>query len=68
MTPQKKIVIEIDEDGNVSVDGKNFVGTECGKFIKEVQDALGQTVSSKDKPEYRQRQTTTRRNLQRGGR
>lgn len=68
MRRQKKIIVEIDEEGNASIDGQGFQGPECGHFIGEVESALGQKVSQKDKPEYRQRRTTNNRNLQRGGR
>lgn len=51
----KSIIIEIDENGNCSVSGKNFVGVECEKFIKEIQISLGSTLQSKKLPEYNQR-------------
>ena len=68
MREQKQIIIDIDSDGNCSIDGKGFVGPECGHFLNEIQESLGVQISQKDKPEYRQRQTTSTRNLQRGGR
>ncbi len=52
---RKKCVIEIDEDGNCSIEGKGFVGPECHKFIGEIENDLGERVSSTNKPEYRQR-------------
>jgi hypothetical protein len=64
--PQKKIVVEIDEEGNCSIDGKGFVGTECDKFMGEIEDALGATISTKDKPERRQRAANRSRNRERG--
>lgn len=68
MRGQKQIIIDIDSDGNCSIDGQNFQGTECSHFIDEIQKSLGTQTSQYDKPEYRQRQTTTNRNLQREGR
>ena len=68
MVPQKKIVIDIDKEGNTSIDGKGFVGTECSHFLEEIESSLGQRTSVKNKPEYRQRRTIVTRNLQRGGR
>ena len=68
MTPQKKIVIDIDEEGNCSIDGEGFVGPECANFIGEVEKALGTRTSQKNKPAYCQRAATRNRNLQRGGR
>lgn len=68
MRIQKQIVIDIDSEGNCSIDGQSFQGTECSHFINEIQESLGQQISIKDKPEYKQRRTTSNRNLQRGGR
>lgn len=68
MRSQKKIVVEIDAEGNCSIDGEGFVGTECSHFLREIEEALGQTITQTDKPEYQQRQTSQEKNLQRGGR
>ena len=68
MRGQKQIIIDIDIEGNCSIDGEGFVGPECGHFLGEIQEALGERVSQKDKPEYRQRRTTSVRNRQIGGR
>lgn len=65
---QKQIVIDIDSDGNCSVDGEGFIGPECKHFINEIEEALGTRISQKDKPEYSQRRTIGNRNLQREGR
>lgn len=68
MRSQKKIIIDIDEEGHCSIDGEGFVGPSCSYFISEIEESLGKSISSKNKPEYKQRQTSTRRNLQKGGR
>jgi hypothetical protein len=68
MRGQKKIVIDIDPEGNCSIDGEGFVGTECAHFLEEIEEALGQKISQTNKPEYRQRETTRGRNIQKGGR
>lgn len=68
MRNQKKIVIEIDEEGNCSIDGQGFIGTECDHFISEIEEALGTQTSCKDKEEYSQRTTNRNRNVQRSGR
>lgn len=68
MRGQKQIIIDIDPEGNCSIDGEGFVGTECAHFLGEIEEALGKRISQRDKPEYRQRQTTGNRNLQRGER
>jgi len=48
----KKIVVDISETGNVSIEGNNFVGPECDHFIKEIADSIGKTVSSTKKKEF----------------
>ena len=64
---RKRIVIDVDEKGNCSIEGQGFVGPECEKHIKEVEQALGSTTSSKLKPEHQRRAATGRdRDLQRG--
>ncbi len=54
----KQIIIDIDPDGNCSIEGKNFVGTECQKFIGEIERQIGKVTSSKKKAEYGQRVKT----------
>ncbi len=68
MRGQKKIVIDIDPEGNCSIDGEGFVGTECSHFMGEIEEALGEKISQKDKPEYRQRRIVSNRKIQRSGR
>lgn len=48
----KEIIIEIDQTGNCSIDGKGFKGTECQRHISELQNAIGSTTCSKNKPEF----------------
>jgi len=57
MSRHKKIIVEIDENGNCSLDGKGFSGPECGKFLNEVEKAIGKTISTTDKAEMRQRES-----------
>lgn len=68
MRGQKKIIIQIDENGNCEIEGEGFIGPSCAHFINEIEEALGQRISQIDKPEYRQRRTTSNRNTQRSGR
>ena len=68
MRGQKEVIIDIDPDGNCSIEGKGFVGPECGKFLAEIEEVLGTDVSHTNKPEYRQRNVTRERNTERGGR
>ncbi len=58
---KKQIVIEIDKDGNCTIDGENFQGTECDRFISEIERALGKTTHSVKKAEYNQRVNTRQR-------
>lgn len=57
----KHIIIDIDNEGNCSIDGKGFVGAECSKFIGEIQQELGHTKTQQTKPEYRARETRSNR-------
>ena len=65
---QKKIVVDIDEEGNCSIDGQGFQGTECAHFINEVEESLGEKISQEDKSEYHQREVNRERGTQREGR
>ncbi len=68
MRGQKQIVIDIDIDGNCSIEGEGFVGLECGHFLEEIEEALGTRTTQTDKQEYHQRQVTRGRDRQIGGR
>ncbi len=68
MRGQKEVIINIDPDGNCSIEGKGFVGPECAKFLSEIEAVLGTDATHTDKPEYRQRTVTRERNTERGGR
>jgi hypothetical protein len=50
----KEIVVDIDEDGNLSIEGQNFSGPECEKYIKEISESLGEVTHLEHKREYRQ--------------
>lgn len=68
MRGQKQIVIDIDQNGNCSINGEEFVGTECAHFINEIEESLGKLISQKDKQEYHQRNTIRIKNRQVEGR
>jgi len=68
MRSKKQIVIDIDLEGNCSIEGEGFVGPECSYFIEEIESAIGERVSQIDKPEYRQRNVSKGRDRQIGGR
>lgn len=57
----KQIVVEVDESGNCSIDGQGFTGTECDKFLSEIENALGVSTKREKKPEYRQVQRNRQR-------
>jgi hypothetical protein len=63
--PSKEIIIEIDESGNCSLDGKGFVGPECEKAMSEIESALGRTTNKVHKPEYSIINRTNTRNKER---
>ncbi|MBE3141434.1 MAG: DUF2997 domain-containing protein [Thermoplasmata archaeon] len=48
----KEIIIEINPEGEVKIEGKNFNGMECDKFMKAFEDALGVRKGRTNKPEY----------------
>ena len=48
----KQIKIEIDKDGNCKAEGIGFVGTDCDKAMREIDQALGTRTSTTRKPEY----------------
>jgi len=65
-TKTKEIVIEIDENGNCSVDGKGFVGPECGKFVGEIEQSIGSKTKETNKPEFKIRKKTKSKQRQTG--
>ena len=54
----KKITIEIDDKGNCKSEGHGFRGSECTRFMREIDAALGQRTGTKRKPEMVLRQNT----------
>jgi len=54
----KSVVIEFDENGDCSIEGRGFVGPACDKALGEIETALGQASGRTEKPEYTQRQPT----------
>lgn len=64
----KEIIINIDENGDCWIDGKNFVGPECMNFISEIQECIGDTCAKTTKPEFRQREQAKRQDREINGR
>ena len=48
----KRIVVDISEKGDVSIEGFHFSGPECHNLVKEIGDAIGTTTHSERKKEY----------------
>jgi len=48
----KKIIVDISETGDISINGEGFIGPECHNLIKEIGDAIGKTTHSEKKKEY----------------
>jgi len=61
----KQIIIEIDQDGNPSIEGRGFNGPECTKFIEEISNALGSVKTNRTNREYTQINRNSNRNIQR---
>lgn len=57
----KEITIDIDANGNVTIEGSGFVGTECTQLTKEIEAALGEVTKRDLKPEHRQTQVMLRK-------
>jgi hypothetical protein len=47
----RKIEVIIDSNGNVNIETIGYVGTACEDVQKSFQKAIGNAVSSTDKPE-----------------
>ena len=50
----KEITIDIDRQGNTTIEATGFAGGECKDLTRGIEEALGETKSVKLKPEYRQ--------------
>jgi len=51
----KRIDIDVDPDGGITIDAVGFSGPDCEQATRFLEEALGETVSRKHKPQYRQR-------------
>lgn len=50
----REIIIDIDQNGNATIEGKGFSGGECTKLTAAIEEALGDVTKRDFKPEYRQ--------------
>lgn len=57
----EEIIIDIDETGNVKVEGKGFRDGDCLKLTKDIEDALGTIEKRSLKPEARVAKTVLRK-------
>jgi hypothetical protein len=56
----KRIDIDIGPDGSIAIDAVGFSGPDCEEATRFLEEALGETISRQEKPEYRQRATVQR--------
>ncbi len=57
----QEIHVDIASDGEVRIDAVGFIGPDCERATKFLEDALGQITHSQKKPEYHQRNHLQRR-------
>lgn len=55
----KFITVDVDADGNATVEAVGFTGKGCEAATKAIEHALGTVKKSKPKPEIFQRETST---------
>lgn len=48
----QEIVIDIDANGDVRIEGKGIEGADCTKLTAAIEAALGDTTQQVKKPEY----------------
>ncbi len=56
---KKQIIVEVDQDGAVTIEAVGFKGAACEKATAEIEKALGAVANRRKKPEYHQTTTTT---------
>lgn len=64
--PNEEIVIDIHPNGDVTIEGKNFVGPECKAITKALEADFGEVTRVEEKPEFHR--TTTSTNVRKGTR
>ena len=57
----EEITILVDAQGNVQVEGHGFVGSDCQKLTKELEEAIGHVEQRKLKPEFHRTRVATRK-------
>lgn len=64
--PNEEIIIDIHPNGDVTIEGKNFVGAECKAMTKELEADFGEVTRVQEKPEFHR--TTMTANVRKGSR
>jgi hypothetical protein len=57
----EEIVIMIEENGSVVIEGVNFKDAECTKLTHEIEQALGTVTKRNLKPEHRHGKTVLKK-------
>jgi len=60
----KEIIIEISDDGEISIETKGFKGKTCIEEAKFLRDVLGTELSRKLTPAYYEQEHNQKRHLQ----
>ena len=60
----KEIIIEISDDGEISIETKGFKGKTCIEEAKFLKDVLGTELSRKLTPAYYEQEHNTKKHLQ----
>lgn len=59
------IIVEIDEDGNATIEVRGVKGRRCLALTKELEDALGTMISQTKTRDYYEQERTAVRQTQR---
>jgi hypothetical protein len=57
----EEIIVDIDVQGNVRVEGKGIKGSDCVKLTKDLEDALGDVEKKTLTSEYHQARAIARK-------
>ena len=57
---KKQIIVDIDADGAITVEGKGFKGASCTLATKAFEDALGKVTKRTNTSDFYQKEETVR--------
>lgn len=60
----KKIIVDIDIEGNIQIEALGFSGPACEQATKTIEEALGQKTTSVKKAEYFQSATQAHQRME----